>query len=76
MPPGIVIEPLATAVRSQQRLDRALRQIGASTAGYADIDALGGPVVVLGPLSADSADLLAGAVERAEAASGLSAVGV
>lgn len=62
-------EPLAVAARSQERLVRALESIGI-TAGpgalrlYADLDALGAPIVVIGPLGVDSANRLSLAVER------------
>lgn len=64
----VVEGPLATAVRSQDRLARALATIGiAAGAGalrlYADLDALGAPIVVIGPLGVESADRLSKALE-------------
>jgi len=65
-----VEDPLAVAARSEHRLVRALRRIGITIGSdmhrpYADIDALGEPVVVLGSLTAGAADRLAQVVEAA-----------
>lgn len=62
-------DPLTIAARSESHLVRALRCIGITVGSgtsrlYADVDALGGPVVVIGPLDADAAHRLARAVEN------------
>jgi hypothetical protein len=64
-------DPLTVAARSHRRLVRALRRIGITVGSgtsrlYADIDSLGGPVVVFGPLDADAADRLSNAVENGQ----------
>lgn len=61
-------EPLAIAVRCQERLTRAFTSIGieAGSGGlrlYADVDALGAPIVVLGPLTVEATNLLSAALE-------------
>ena len=61
-------EPFAIAVRSQERLARALELIGIAAGPgalrlYADVDALGAPVVVPGPLGAELADRLSAVLE-------------
>lgn len=61
-------EPFATAVRSQKRLSRALSAIGITPGGgslrlYADVDPLGVPIVVVGPLRAALADRLSSFLE-------------
>lgn len=61
-------EPFAAAVRSQERLSRALERIGVAVGPgalrlYADIDPLGAPIVVIGPLCAVLADRLSSALE-------------
>jgi len=63
-------EPLAVAARSESRLVLALRGIGialgcGASRPYADLDALGAPVVVLGALDAHLADRLSEVVEAA-----------
>jgi hypothetical protein len=60
--------PFEEAVRSHERLKRALeRIIGAAKTRpvrtYADIDPLGQPIVVIGPIDAALADLLSAALE-------------
>jgi hypothetical protein len=62
-------EPLAVAARSRERLARALNGIGVAAGPgalrlYADLDALGAPIVVIGPLGVESADRLSLALER------------
>lgn len=62
-------EPFATAVRSQERLCRAMARIGIAAGPgalrlYADIDPLGAPIVVIGPIGAAMADRLSSALER------------
>jgi hypothetical protein len=62
-------EPLAIAARSQERLAGALASIGIAAGPgalrlYADLDALGAPIVVIGPVSAENADRLSLALER------------
>lgn len=64
----IADEPFATAVRSQERLSRALRCIGIGVGPgalrlYADIDPLGVPIVVVSPICAVIADRLSSALE-------------
>lgn len=61
-------EPLAVAARSQERLARALESIGIAAGPgalrlYADLDALGAPIVVIGPLGVESANRLSLALE-------------
>lgn len=61
-------EPFAIAVRSQERLARALELIGIAVGPgalrlYADVDPLGAPVVVPGPLGAELADRLSSVLE-------------
>jgi hypothetical protein len=61
-------EPIAIAARSQERLARALGLIGIAVGPgalrlYADVDALGAPVVVPGPLGAELADRLSAVLE-------------
>jgi hypothetical protein len=61
-------DALTVASRSQDRLARALENIGIDVGHglprlYADVDALGTPVVVLGPIGADVADQLSMALE-------------
>ena len=61
-------EPLAVAARSQERLARAMASIGIRTGSgalrlYADLDALGAPIVVFGPLNVESADRLSVVLE-------------
>jgi hypothetical protein len=68
---GDAQEPLTIAARAENRLARALRRIGITTgsegscASYADLDALGEPVIVLGPIAARTADHLARVIEAA-----------
>jgi hypothetical protein len=66
---SVADEPFAIAVRSQTRLARALKLIGivAGSGGlrlYADLDPLGAPIVVIGPLGAELADRVSSCVER------------
>lgn len=68
---GSIEEPLAIAARSEDRLVRALQRIGITLGSsgvvpYADVNALGEPVVVIGALDARVADQLSGIVEAAE----------
>ena len=61
-------EPFATAVRSQERLARALALIGIAVGPgalrlYADVDPLGAPIVVPGPLGAELADRISSVLE-------------
>ena len=61
-------EPFAAAVRSQERLSRALALIGIAAGPgalrmYADVDPLGTPIVVIGPVCAALADRLSSALE-------------
>lgn len=61
-------EPFAIAVRCQKRLARALELIGIAVGPgafrlYADVDALGEPIVVPGPMSAEVAARLSSALE-------------
>lgn len=65
-------EPLALAARSEQRLTSALRRIAVGLGDqlpvlYADLDALGRPVVRFGPLPAALADRMSEVLELAEA---------
>lgn len=64
---SVADEPFTTAVRSQERLTRALKRIGiaAPTAPrlYADVDPLGVPIVVISPLCAAIADRLSSVLE-------------
>jgi hypothetical protein len=66
--PPAADDALAVASRSQSRLARAFERIGITARPgaprlYADVDALGVPVVVVGPISADVADRLSTALE-------------
>jgi hypothetical protein len=68
---GKAEEPLAVAARSESRLVRALRRIGITLGSsgavpYADINALGEPIVVIGAIDARVADQLSDIVEAAE----------
>jgi hypothetical protein len=75
VPPGDIVahlsaadEPFAIAVRSQERLARALELIGIAVGPgalrlYADVDPLGAPIVVPGPLGAELADRLSSVLE-------------
>ena len=61
-------EPFAIAVRSQERLARALELIGIAVGPgalrlYADVDALGAPILVPGPMSVELAARLSSALE-------------
>ena len=61
-------EPFAIAVRSEERLARALELIGIAVGPgalrlYADVDPLGLPIVVPGPLGAELADRLSSVLE-------------
>jgi hypothetical protein len=61
-------EPFAIAVRSQERLARALELIGIAVGPgalrlYADVDALGAPILVAGPMSVELAARLSSALE-------------
>jgi hypothetical protein len=65
-------EPLAIAVRSQERLIRALAAVGIAAGPgalrlYADLDALGAPIVVIGPLTVEAADRLSQSLEGSSA---------
>lgn len=66
--PPVANEPFNVALRSHARLKRALERI-ISAAGtrpirtYADIDPLGLPIIVIGPIDAALADLLSAALE-------------
>ena len=64
-------QPLAVAAHSEQRLASALRRIAAGVGEhlpslYADLDALGMPVVRFGPLPAAWADRVSEILELAE----------
>ena len=64
-------EPLTIAVRCQERLTRAFTAIGieAGTGGlrlYADVNPLGSPIVVLGPLTVEATNRLSTALEGAQ----------
>lgn len=68
-------EPLAVAARSQERLARALQSVGIAAGPgalrlYADLDALGAPIVVIGPLGVESANRLSLALEHGPADTG------
>lgn len=68
---GSTEEPLTVAARSEERLVRALQRIGITLGSsgvvpYADVNALGEPVVVIGALHARVADQLSGIVEAAD----------
>lgn len=61
-------EPLAVAARCQERLTRAFTSIGIAAGSgalrlYADVDPLGSPIVVLGPLTVEATDRLSAALE-------------
>jgi hypothetical protein len=61
-------DALTVASRSQDRLARALENIGIEVGTgvprlYADVDALGTPVVIVGPIGADVADRLSMVLE-------------
>jgi hypothetical protein len=61
-------EPFTAAVRSRERLARALELIGIAVGPgalrlYADVDPLGAPIVVPGPLGAELADRLSSVLE-------------
>lgn len=64
-------QPLAVAAHSEQRLTSALRRIAVGLGDqlpslYADLDALGQPVVRFGPLPAALADRVSEVLELAE----------
>lgn len=64
-------EPLAIAVRCQERLTRAFTSIGIESGSgglrlYADVDPLGTPIVVLGPLTEEATNCLSAALEAVQ----------